>query len=71
MKGKSAFGSFANSNNNDAGDNMLRLNSMEDIVNNALQDSNNLLEDDNQIQLPSIEEKEKILETVKNHAMLM
>ena len=29
------------------GENLNRMNSIEDIVNNALQDSNNLLEDDN------------------------
>jgi hypothetical protein len=33
--------------NNFDSDNLVRTNSMEDMLNNALQDSNNLLEDDN------------------------
>jgi hypothetical protein len=55
----------------DMPDDPMRLNSVENMVSSALQDQNNLLEDDNQIHLPSIEEKEKILETVKNSALYM
>ena len=53
------------------GENLNRMNSIEDIVNNALQDSNNLLEDDNAAAQPDVEEKEKVLESIKNSAIQM
>ena len=53
------------------GENLNRMNSIEDIVNNALQDSNNLLEDDNAAAQPNVEEKEKVLESIKNSAIQM